>query len=746
MFIYFEMSYLMEVKGIRNDLKLIVGLIIVLIVLSISSVSASQTGYNLTGNFTGNVIGSVDNGGDEIPDYPDLVLNDTIYINSDNFDDYFEDGVLKSKYDDKTLIFTQNFENLGKLVIDAKNVTIKGNDFYLKNTVFEVNAEGVTLSNLNLDLDSEFAVNDGAAIEVFSDYVNLINLSINYVVPTNVEAYGIYAMGYDNRLLRNLKIINSYINFEGHNNDLNVYNCAIKLTDCKDALIENNTIISALPLKDIIFGADGAELASDLVLTVGIGNSDNISFIGNHLISEVNKRTDCRYPSLDCMLVSNTNNTLIYNNSIYMTDFLTHPGIENYIYGLDIYNLENLTASNNNITIITTGGKLAAGTAYPMQLTGPLSDVNIVGNDLYSFANGPNIGIYSQNFYGATNIQILNNRINVTGLAGSHEWALVAGIESQDSHSTIWNNSIEVHSVGDVSINDNIYGVSYRQSTTGDHQYNIQNNTVFSDGFYSVALLSSTDSIVGDNLLVSYNPDAKNNNNGYKYWDLNSHKGLEFYNNRVVTAFDYFAQQNNNIDNGDDVDYTNPTNTKGTSNKIDGSNIKADKTNKYHFNPLIPGSSDSISGRDDDNQQSSQNGNDDSNNQPGGNSDNQGSGSGDSSGKTMSLKEALINFMNSNTNTGHSNTTSYNGQNTNTVSNNTEATPSDAGDDSSASETKSSESLEPSAAGESSGVSKKIYEIEEKNEIDKFIPSVFFIIPILILLFIGTRRKNHNLE
>ena len=741
-----------EVKGIDDGLKLIFALIIACVILSCSSVSAADntTMSDVLKNQTDDVLSITEDTPlkiieDEVPDEPDLVMNNTIYINSDNFDDYFDEGVLKSMCRDKTIIFTQDFENLGKLVIGVENVTIKGNDFQLKNTVFEVISNHVTLSNLNLELDSDFSNNDGAAIEVVSDNVCLSNLNINYVVPTNVGAYGIYAEGQKNKALKNLKIINSYINFEGHNNDLNVYNCALKLVDCKDALVENNTIVSALPLKDIIFGADGAELASDLVLTVGIEGCDHIIFVGNKLYSEVNKRTDCRYPSLDTMLISKSDNSIIYNNSIYMTDFLTYPGTENYIYGLDIYNLNNLTVAKNNITIITTGGKLAAGTAYPIQITGPISDVNITKNDLYSFSNGPNIGIYSQNFYGETTLSITENKINVTGLAGTHEWALVAGIESQDSNSIIQNNSIEVHSVGDVSIDDNIYGVSYRQSTSGDHQYNIQNNTVRSDGFYSVSIISSKNSIVSNNLLISYNPNAENSNNGYKYWDINNHEGLEFYNNRVVTAFDYNAQQNNNVDNGDDVDYTSPTNTKGTTNNIDGSNIKTDNPNHFNFNPLIPGSSKTNGGDDKDNQQTTPSGDDDSNQQSG-ESQNDGRGNGKSSGTRMSLQEALMNFMNSNTNSGDVNTTSYNGQNNGVVSNNTDANPSDAGENSEASQSKSTASLEPSAAGESSSVSKKVYEIEEKNEINKFIPSVFFIIPVIILLLIGIRRKESHFE
>ncbi len=722
------------------------GIIVVFIIVSMSAVSASDlTNSSLDVNQTelSEVLSACDviqlSSDEEIPDEPDLVLNDTIYIDGDNFDDYFTDNTLKSTFSGKTFIFNQNFENVGKLYICAKNTTLKGIGYNLKNTVFQVDADDVTLTDLKFELDSEFADNDGAAIEIFSNGVTVNNVNIDYIVPKNVEAYGIYAIGYENDPLKNLKIINSYINFEGHNDDVNVFNCALKIVDCQDALIENNTIVSALPLKDIIFGPGGAELASDLVLTVGIEGCDNISFIGNSMFSEVNKRPENLYPSLDCMLISKSDNALICNNSIFMTDFLTYPGTDNYLYGLDIYNLNNLTACHNDISIITTGGKLAAGTAYPIQVTGPICNVTITENDLYSFSNGPNIGVYSQNFYGETAIVITNNRINVTGLAGAHEWALVAGIESQDTYATIVNNTIEVHSVGDVSIDDNIYGVSYRQSTSGDHRYVIENNTIFSDGFYGVTLLSSVDSRVLNNLLVSYNSKVNNGNGGFKYWDVNSHDGLEFYNNQIMKAFDYFALNNNNVDNGDKNDYSTPKNNKGISNNIDGSKLStSDDENKYSFNPLIPGSSNEYGLPND----QEDNGNDDDDSS---NSQNQGpvvpgKTGGDSSRNGMSLKDYLINFINSNTEGGVANTTSYNGKNVNVVSNNSDATPSTEGESSAASQSKSSKGLE-SGAAESESVSKKAYEIDEKGD-DRFIPSVFFIIPVLILIFIGFRRKK----
>ena len=458
------------------------------------------------------------------------------------------------------------------------------------------------------------------------------------------------------------------------------------------------------------------------------------------------------------MLISKSQNSLIANNTINMVDFLTFPGIDNYLYGLDIYNLNNLTVIYNNISIITTGGKLAAGTAYPIQITGPISDVNITRNDLYSFSNGPNIGIYSQNFYGATSLSITNNKINVTGLAGTHEWALVAGIESQDTHSHIANNTIEVHSVGDVSVNDNLYGISYRQSTSGDHQYNIHDNKVFSDGYYSVNLLSSVDSKIFNNLLVSYNPNADPSKSGYKYGDISAHKNMEFYNNPVMRAFDFFASRENSVDNGNEFNY-NPNNNKEISNNVDGSKISNGETKKqYSFNPLIPGSKKNSGSQDDGETgklpiDDSQSGDD----KPSDNKDDGRSGDNQHSG-SKSLKDLLLNYINSNAENGKEDTTSntdggkvktnsFDGhqQNVNVESNSSDVTPSTEGTDSAASESKSTASSD-SSAGESSSVSKKIYEIEEKNEIERFIPSIVMIIPALILLLIGIRRKKSTLE
>ena len=168
------------------------------------------------------------------------------------------------------------------------------------------------------------------------------------------------------------------------------------------------------------------------------------------------------------------------------------------------------------------------------------------------------------------------NVINVTGLAGTHEWALVTGIESQDSSSEIMNNIIEVHSVNSPSRNDNLYAISYRQSTTGLHSYNIQNNLAFSDGYYAVHLLSSDNSIIINNTLVSYNDNAKTGENSYSKGSY-GHKDDQTSNNVVYKLIDYYKINTIVVE---DITSSN------SNSLIDGSSIAWNNQNQQSFSFL----------------------------------------------------------------------------------------------------------------------------------------------------------------
>ena len=695
----------------------------------ISSISASDVVNKTLNSHKDNTILSDDS--QETPDVPDLIEDVSNNVTPTNFGVYFQNGVLNDKYKDETLLFSGNFENLNQLTIKSDNVKIIGNGAIFKNTVFNIESNGVILKNLKFDSNRNIKSNDGAVIRIGGENCNLINLSINYIVPNDVEAYAIFADGYNSNPADCLKIINSTIYFEGHNVNVNRYNCAIKLTCIDSLFVENNTVITSLPLKNVIYGFQGATIDSDYVYTMGIEKCNNFIVNNNTFVSDVNKRSAVPYPTLNCVMISKSDNGLFSNNSIFMTDFVTFPGIENYLYGLDIYNLNDLVVINNKISIITTGGKLALGTAYPIQICGPISGINITLNDLYSFSNGPNIGIYSQNYYGPTDLSITFNKINVTGLAGVHEWALVTGIESQDTNAEILNNYIEVHSVAPVSVDDNLYAISYRQSTAGSHTFNIQNNFAISNGYYAVYLLSSDYSTISNNTLISSNGDVNSGDNSYKQGPRN-HNGDFSRENMVITILDYYKSKNN-------IDVTSNSNSFDNS-IISGGSIS---WNNYNYqqrpngNPLVPHYSNIKKDSP-------------SNPMDGGDENNNYIDDGSIQGRIyVSDKKSDLNHDNSAENDEFSyvEATTYgdvgnDGFNLNSHSNGSDVSPSLNGNDNSLSGSQSSD-----GSASSQSVSKSTYELDEVvKDKEKFIPSVFLVIFMLLLLVIGYKRKNSSFD
>ena len=678
---------------------------------------------------------------EEEPDKPDLIPDegpDEInYVYSSNINKYFPNGILDSKYKNKTLVFVGNFDDLGKLTIKSPYVNITGLNANLKNIVFDIRGSDVSLSNLNLLLDEEFSENHGAAIFVAEDNANLFNLTINYTVPDNVEAYGILSNEYIDTFVDNLKICNCSIYFEGHNEDLDVYNCAVKLIGAYDSLMENNTIVCSLPLKLIIYGVGPEDLDCEYAFAVGLEDCESFVLNNNTIITDVNKRPAIQYPTLDSISISQSNNVIVSNNSIFMTDFVTPQGVENFLYGINAYNLNDLLIIDNNISIITTGGKLSLGTAYPIQISGPTTGINITENNISSVSNGPNIGIYSQNFFGDTELFVSNNNINITGLAGQHEWALVTGIESQDTHSEIFNNTIEVHSIAEVNEGDNIYGVSYRQSTEESHTFNIGNNTVYSDGTVAVYLLGSDDSNVTNNTVISFNDNAKTGENSYKEGS-HSHTNTNENGNTVIRADDYYKNQNININGEGSSDDSSSHSNSLIHHDGNGDN----NGNNPASNPIIPGYNP--------NQGTSGGGNANTNNTNV--FDNDGFEEGDAQGTIdddSSLNGHSTDDNRNGTNRKHSNNNdndkvrnNSNTSNGGTISSNgTDASPGLNGN------SPIGESPESSSEGQDT-VTKKAFKIEKVLDFakDNTFEMILLIIGALILLIVGYKRKKTFLK
>ena len=206
--------------------KLILGLILL---LTLSAVHASDI------NVTDDVVLEAGNASvlelppiPDAPDEPDVVQNETIYITPENIGTYFKDNTLESDYANRVFVFEGSFNNLGKMSINAQNITIKGDGAVFKNTAFDICQDNVSMSNLKFDLDCDLSDNDGAVILFDTNNLYLDNLDINYNVPFNTEAYAICGVG-NTPSSRNLRLTNSRINFEGHNDNVNAYNCAIKI-------------------------------------------------------------------------------------------------------------------------------------------------------------------------------------------------------------------------------------------------------------------------------------------------------------------------------------------------------------------------------------------------------------------------------------------------------------------------------------------------------------------------------------
>ena len=479
-------------------------------------------------------------------------LDSVYYVDSDNLDSFFADGFLKDDYADSVLVFNGEFNDKGILDIKSSNVTIIGNNSLLKDTAFCLESNNIMLVGLNFVWNREFGDNDNAGILVLGDNCTIYNCTMDYSVPETTTGFCVYAEGCDGDKIENFTLANSTINFVG-NNLRGGWDYCIFVDQVENAMVYGNDINSSLPLRAVDYSFDIFGGVSMEAVGVFVAQScPNLTFSSNKVFSSVNGGGKS-YPTLDTLVIYGCNNATIENNDIHVEDFDSKDGKDNYLQGIDLYFSNNVTIVHNKIDMVTTGGRAGMGTAYPIQVNGPSKGVLIAYNNLTTFNYGPNCGIYSMNYYGQTQNYMISNFINVTGVASTHYYALVAGIEVQDSDDLIWNNTIIVNNIGEYSDSNNIYGISYSQSTDGNHTYNIQYNNVTTNGRYAVSLSGSgslvVDSIIANNVLNSetssgnravrvgagYNNTIRNNTDGVFRNTLNpddlpdwlkNHKGL----------------------------------------------------------------------------------------------------------------------------------------------------------------------------------------------------------------------------
>lgn len=431
-------------------------------------------------------------------------------INSSNFHTFFDsDNELKPLYAGCTLVFEGEFNNLGIIKINSNDTRFTGRNSLFYNTAFDLKGEGIVLSNLNLTWDKEFSDNKHSAILVRGPNISIYNCTLNYTTPDDVTVFGIYSIGHEYDC-NGLNVINNTINFYGHGMGSNDYNYAIFLRNTDNSMVYGNKIYCELPVKYIQWDFVGSygKVSTDTVAAIAGDYCMNLTLSNNDIHTYV---TDSSFffPTLDTVALYGCNGSLIENNTILSEDFFSKQGTDNYLYVLDIYEMCNVTVIGNRISAFTNAGFPGSGTAYPIQITGPVNDIKIAFNNLTTFNRGPNCGIYSSNYFGETQIDIISNFINVTGDAtigsSGSSYSLVSGIEVQDNKDTILNNTIIVTNLGSYSSGANVYGISYIQNTGGSHSYNVQFNNITTNGNYGIKLIGNV------NRSSTLNSTASNN-------------------------------------------------------------------------------------------------------------------------------------------------------------------------------------------------------------------------------------------
>ena len=425
----------------------------------------------------------------------------TNIVTNETFFDYFgDDGMLLGDITFDTLIFKGEFSNLGvNVVYVPRAIVINGDNAVLRNIAIMCE-QGTTLNNLTLNATNYVADTDGALIYAIGSDVTVNNITIDYnATDGSNNAIAVYASGADN-----FKLVNSTITFTGNNVDGKVFAQGIKIAKSNNAVVDSNIITTSCPLVDVEYSHWGS-IDTDLVFAIGVEKSENVKIINNIVDNSAwTKGNNANFPTFDAFIAHTANNLLIKNNTISHTDLITLKGNSSYIYALDFYESNSVIVEDNRVLLNTTGGKEGAGAAYAVQVTGPYNNFVVRGNNLTTVSNGPNLGVYSQNYYGTTEITAENNWINVTGFAGPAEFALVSGMEFQDTVAKAYNNTIYVQNVNEYNDDNNIAGITYVQSTSGSHQFDIQNNTIYSEGKYAVLIKSAKDSQIIGNTLYAH--------------------------------------------------------------------------------------------------------------------------------------------------------------------------------------------------------------------------------------------------
>lgn len=417
-------------------------------------------------------------------------------VNSSNYRSYFNPFTGEVLYN-RDLEFQGTFSNLYynnvpfKYFVINKNISLKFTNAAFNNVGFKLLYPGLTIENATFT-GNQSALNE-ESIYIANNNISIKNVSINVTTAINKDFYAINIIDANNTVLQD-----STITYNAPVANPDKYNYVVRVVNSERVQILRNNITAFLPLKAVNYEQPFPSIYTDCVAVIAVQSSNRLNLTNNKIRVNVSSSDNSLYPTLDTVIMVDSNNSDIYYNDIVVFDPITGLNVANYLYAVDIYECNNLDIYYNNISINSNGGIVVtngSGAAYPIQLTGPYNHIRISSNNLTSANNGPNCGIYSQNYYGATNYLTINkNKIIITGKAGPNPYSLVSGIETQDTYGVITNNQIHVNNIAGYDESNYAFGISYAQYTANNHYFYIyKNNVIVDNATYAVYLLSAND-------------------------------------------------------------------------------------------------------------------------------------------------------------------------------------------------------------------------------------------------------------
>ena len=424
-----------------------------------------------------------------------------------NISYYFDDdGILRNNVGN-TFIFDGPFfdtdYNFNNFIIN-RAATIDATSATFYDMGIKLIGSNITFTGGTFYMDEYVDVNTTFAIYTEGSDITVTETVIDVYAPEDQDFIAIDIANSENVL-----IYDNNIYYECTYSNLDNTNYVIRAKNSPKVNITLNEITSILPFKNVDYDPNSTRVGmdKDLVAAIGIENSKGFYLYFNILEGYI-ENTCVGFPTLDMVIICDSDNGYVGWNSIDEIDYVTEPDTQSYLYAID---LNNLTVEFNELHLESYGGTFIPGTingtsaAYGIQLTGPYTNVTIKDNTINTANNGPNAGIYSQNFAGPTNLTIINNTITVVGNASFHGWSLVTGMELQDDYVYIEGNTITVTNVGNFVPGHNAYGISFSQYYARlPTSFVVVNNTVnLINGHYTVYIQDAQSGSVIHNCLSS---------------------------------------------------------------------------------------------------------------------------------------------------------------------------------------------------------------------------------------------------